>query len=332
MAHSMDDTLAKLQDAMEAHRRALVQSPASSASAVLALPDDRRAQLVFRLLSGVEKHAGIEVSQASAEKLLRLLDRKGNFDLADWVSRLETLSANDPEWISIFESLTVHETYIMRDPSQLELFAAQLPSLIAAADAAKTYRLRIWSVGCATGEEAYSIAALALDALVVAGKAFATEAGICVPSPWRIEVVGSDISRRTLAKARAGIYETGPLSSFREESAVISRHFPSFPSSESCISTSRGASEDLKAVTRFEHFNMMADPAPAESFDAVFCRNVLIYFSDRARRRAQDMLLRVVRGNGYLVLGSTDTLFDADAFETIWARDAVIYRRRAADA
>ncbi len=331
MAHSIDDTLAKLQNAMEVHRRALARGPSSRSSAELALPDDRRASLVLQLLSGVEKRAGIEVSQASAEKLLRLLDQKGKFDLAAWVSRLEALPASDPEWLSLIESLTVHETYIMRDPSQLELFAAQLPSLIAAADAAKTYRLRMWSVGCATGEEAYSITALAFDALIAAGKASVSGQGITLLPPWRIEVIGSDISRRTLTKARSGVYDTGPLSSVREESPVISRHFLSVPSTGKRPSTSRSASADLKSVTRFEHFNIMAGPAPSEPFDAVFCRNVLIYFSDRARHHAQDMLFRAVRGKGYLVLGSTDTVFDAAAFETIWAPDAVIYRRRPAN-
>jgi chemotaxis protein methyltransferase CheR len=332
MAHSIDDTLAKLQDAMEVHRRALTRGPSLRSSAELALPDDRRALLVLQVLSGVERRAGIEVSQASAEKLLRLLDQKGKFDLAAWVSRLESLPASDPEWLSLIESLTVHETYIMRDPSQLELFAAQLPSLIAAADAAKTYRLRMWSVGCATGEEAYSIAALAFDALIAAGKASISEQGISLLPPWRIEVIGSDISRPTIIKAQTGIYDTGPLSSVREESPVISRHFPFVPGTAKSNSTSRGASADLKSVTRFQHFNIVADQAPGRPFDTVFCRNVLIYFSDRARRRAQDMLLRAVRENGYLVLGSTDTVFDTAAFEMIWAPGAVIYRRRPANA
>ncbi len=168
----------------------------------------------------------------------------------------------------------------MRDPVAARLFAAQLPSLIAAADAAKTYRLRMWSVGCATGEEAYSITALAFDALIAAGKASVSGQGITLLPPWRIEVIGSDISRRTLTKARSGVYDTGPLSSVREESPVISRHFLSVPSTGKRPSTSRSASADLKSVTRFEHFNIMAGPAPSEPFDAVFCRNVLIYFSD----------------------------------------------------
>ncbi len=119
----------------------------------------------------------------------------------------------------------MHETYIMRDPSQLAFFAALLPDMIARA-AAHSHLLRFWSVGCASGEEAYSIAALALDALAKAGKAEVTEEGISLLSPWRLEVVGADISRRALARAQAGVYETGPLSSFRTEAAALLHHFP----------------------------------------------------------------------------------------------------------
>ncbi len=328
----MEDTLAKLQDAMNAHREALSRAPTMRPSATLTLPEDRRARLVLRLLAGVEKRAGIEISQPSAEKLLRMLARKRIAELDAWISRLETLPASDPEWLSLFEALTVHETYVMRDPSQLELFAAQLPSLIAAAEAAKSYRLRFWSVGCATGEEAYSIAALALDTLVATGLALTSEAGTKRFPRWRIEVVGSDISRSALKKARDGIYDTGPLSSFRDESAVLLRHFPQLSNTGTHPSASRVASSNLKAAVRFEHFNIVDDPAPAQPFDAVFCRNVLIYFSTRARQRAQESLARAVRRGGYLVLGPTDTLIDADAFETLWAPDAVIYRRRLGNA
>ncbi len=335
MAHSIDDTLARLQDAMNAHRKAMEHGPSARPSSTeLALPEDRRAQLVLRLLVGVEARAGIEVSQPSAEKLLRLLAGKDIAELDAWVSRMEALPASDPEWLSLIESLTVHETYVMRDPSQLGLFAAQLPDLIAAAEAAKFYRLRFWSAGCATGEEAYSIAALAFDALIAAGKASATETGTTLLPPWRVEVTGSDISRRALTKARAGVYDTGPLSSFRAESAVVLRHFPSVSDTGTGArrSASRVASPDLKAAVHFEHLNIVNDQIGVPAFDAVFCRNVLIYFSARARRRALERLTGAVRGGGYLVLGPTDALIDAGAFETVWAPDAVIYRRRTADA
>jgi chemotaxis protein methyltransferase CheR len=330
MAHPIELTLALLQDAMTAHREALARSP--SAPAPPKLPRDPRAQLVLRLLVGLEERAGIEVSQPPAEKLLRLLATVDIVDLQAWVSRLDVLPASDPEWLSLIESLTVHETYVMRDPAQLEFFAAQLPALIAAAAASKSHLLRFWSVGCASGEEAYSIAALVLDALVATGHAIATTTGTRILKPWRVEIVGSDISRVALTRARAGLYDTGPLSSFRDESARLLRYFPSTPIAGSGGTPARVAHGDLKAVVRFEHFNLVGDALSQAPFDAVFCRNVLIYFSMRARRGAQDRLRGAVRAGGYLVLGPTDTLIDADRFEALWAPEAVIHRRRMDDA
>ncbi|MHB8883828.1 MAG: CheR family methyltransferase [Methylovirgula sp.] len=331
MAHPIDTTLALLQDAMVAHRQALTRGPSEKPASDFALPWDRRGELILRLLVGVEMRAGIEVSQGTAEKLLRTLASTATAALEAWVLRLESLPARDPEWLSLIEGLTVHETYVMRDPAQLEFFTAQLPSLIAEAATAKSYLLRFWSVGCATGEEAYTIAALTFDALVAMGYATTTESGTNLLPPWRIEVVGSDISRPVLSQARAGIYDMGPLSSFRTESAVVLRHFPPVPAARANGCGARMASSDLKAAVDFVHFNVMDDPTPDVPFDAVFCRNVLIYFSARARVHAQESLRRAVRPGGYLVLGPTDTLIDAEMFQALWGPDAVIYRRRNAD-
>jgi chemotaxis protein methyltransferase CheR len=316
---------------MSEHRRALAQGPSEPSAVAYAPPRDPRAQLILRLLVGVEKRAGIDVSQPTAEKLLRVFGAIELADLEAWVIRLEALPTGDPEWSSLIESLTVHETYVMRDSSQLELFAAQLPALIREAAAAKSGVLRFWSLGCATGEEAYSIAALALDAMVATGNALRTDKGTSLMPPWRIEVVGSDISRTVLEQARAGIYDTGPLSSFRSESTVLLHHFPPVASKNQRDPIARSASSELKGTVRFEHFNIMNDAVPSTPFDAVFCRNVLIYFSVRARRQAQEKIVGVVRNGGYLLLGPTDTLINTEAFETLWASDAVIYRRRPSD-
>ncbi len=332
MTHPIEHTLALLQDAMSEHRRALTRGPSEPSAIECAVPRDPRAQLILRLLAGVERRAGIDVAQPTAEKLLRVFGAIELADLDAWIRRLETLPSSDPEWSSLIESLTVHETYVMRDPSQLELFAGQLPGLIAEAAAAKSHVLRFWSVGCATGEEAYSIAALALDAMIAAGNAIKTQTGTDLLPPWRIEVVGSDISRTVLKQARAGIYETGPLSSFRAELSVLLHHFPLVPNVSLRGPAARAASADLKTGVRFERFNIMADPIPTPPFDAVFCRNVLIYFSARARREAQEKIVRAVRNGGYLLLGPTDTLIDMEAFETLWASDAVVYRRSKSDA
>jgi chemotaxis protein methyltransferase CheR len=328
LAHPIDNTLALLRDVMSEHRRALAGGLPAQASPRVALPPDRRGKLIHRLLVGVERRAGIEVSQPAAEKLLRVFASIDVAELETWISKLESLPTSSPEWSSLIESLTVHETYVMRDPSQLELFAAQLPPLIAEAAATRNHTLRFWSLGCATGEEAYSIAALVFEAMVIAGQAKKTDMGTDLLPPWKVEVVGSDISRRVLAQARVGIYDTGPLSSFRDESTVLLPYFPPVPNVSLGGRAARAVRPELKNAVRFEYFNIVDDPVPPQPFDAVFCRNVLIYFSARARQLAQERLRGAVRAGGFLLFGPTDTLIANEGFDTLWASDAVIYRQR----
>ncbi|MEJ0052427.1 MAG: protein-glutamate O-methyltransferase CheR [Methylovirgula sp.] len=331
MAQPIERTLAKLQSAMNAHRNDLAREPERRVLFEFSGHRDRRHEFVLRLLIAAEERAGIDVSRSNAEKLLLTFQNKSSADLDAYTTRLESLPAVDPEWLRLIESLTVHETYVMRDPHQFAFFSALLPEMIEQASA-RSYHLRFWSVGCATGEEAYSIAALALDAMVAAGRATATDDGITLSRPWQLEVIGSDISRQALARAPEGVYETGPLSSFRAESVPLLHHFPSTPSREETGRMSRVASETLRRVVRFERFNIMDGEVPAPLFDAVFCRNVLIYFSDRARRHAQDRFDQAVRPGGLLLLGPTDPLAHVDAYETLWAPGAIIYRRRIGDA
>ena len=88
------------------------------------------------------------------------------------------------------------------------------------------------------------------------------------------------------------------------------------------------AAPHLKEITAFSPFNLVYGSPPEHQFDAVFCRNVLIYFSGRARRIALDKLTRAVHPGGYLILGPTDTLSDTALFDAVWGQEAVIYRRR----
>ena len=156
-------------------------------------------------------------------------------------------------------------------PRSSNSLPAQLPGLIAEAAAAKSHVLRFWSVGCATGEEAYSIAALALDAMIAAGNAIKTQTGTDLLPPWRIEVVGSDISRTVLKQARAGIYETGPLSSFRAESSVFAAPFS--PAAERQPARPRRTrrirrSQNRRAFRAFQHHGR-------SDSDAAFRRRIL---------------------------------------------------------
>jgi chemotaxis protein methyltransferase CheR len=329
MSHLIENTLAILRDVMNAHRSALSGEPASPPAPTLPAASEPRTDLIIRLLAAVEERCGLDINPLRADKLLRVLTPIATTDLARYVERLSRLPADDPEWQTLIENLTVHETYVMRDPEQLVFFAELLPGLIARA-ASGSRRLRFWSAGCSSGEETYTIAALALKAMLAAGHAVERDDHITLEPPWHIEVLGSDISRRAVERAQAGRYETGPLSSFRGELADMLRFFPVVPV-KGKPAAMRSVHECLRAAVRFDLFNLVADAPPPEPFDAVFCRNVLVHFSARARGLAHQRMAGAVRPGGYLLLGPTDSLGRSGEFEAMWAPGAVIQRRRIAN-
>jgi chemotaxis protein methyltransferase CheR len=335
MAHLIENTLAILRDVMTAHKTAMSGGGPAAQPVALPAAAEPRAEFAMRLLTAVEARYGLDINTLTADKLLRVLQPIALAELGPYVERMARLSADDPQWQALIEQLTVNETYVMRDPEQLQFFATLLPGLIADATAKRRFRLRFWSVGCASGEETYTIAALAHEALLAADLALERGARIELKPPWRVEVLGCDISRRSLAEARAGTYETGPLSSFRGEPPELLRFFPLAASGSNGgrpAAVKRSVHECLRDAVRFEPFNLVADPPPPPGFDAVICRNVLVHFSARARTLANARLQAAVRPGGYLLLGPTDSLASGSEFEALWAPGAVIQRRRAADA
>jgi chemotaxis protein methyltransferase CheR len=243
------------------------------------------------------------------------------------------LPGDHPEWLSLIEALTVHETFFHRDRAQLELLAQILPELTLAAAKSGRHRLRLWSAGCATGEEAYTLAILALLALRDAGFADRSrDGGIVCRAPWQLDVLGTDISRLVLTQARSAVYSTEGLSAFRDLPPELQRFFPILPKSRETAEVElRGVLPAVRQVVRFRHFNLNARLPPEADFDVVLCRNVLIYLTAAARGEAQSVFKEALRPGGYLLLGPTDALADPAAYETRWGTGAVAYASKPRD-
>lgn len=336
----MEEVLRQLQEAMHAHRRALAQTRApwtaddATDDATAATPArDARGAVIQRLTRDIERISGIEISGMMEAKLGRVLASVALPELDAWVTRLHLLPADDPEWLGLIESLTVHETFFHRDQSQLELLRRRLlPELIDAAAQRGRHRLRFWSAGCATGEEAYTLAILGLLALRDAGLAEETPDGIACIAPWGIDVLGSDISRQVLTRAAAATYPAQELGSFRHLPAEFDRFFPLLPSRGDAAGIElRGVEATIRRHVRFGPFNLMSAAPPETGFDIVLCRNVLIYLTMAARAKALAVLQRGLRPGGYLMLGPTDALAGSRLCEAYWADGAVAYRRKTGD-
>jgi chemotaxis protein methyltransferase CheR len=221
---------------------------------------------------------GITLSEGLRSSLADAVERAARdlqLETADLVKRLR---ARDHRCLTaLVEASVIGETYFFRHPEQ---FAALRGVLL---DAAPRDRpLSIWSAGCATGEEPYSLAMALLDA----GR------GGC-----RDRILATDVSERALATARAGDY--GPWSLRRLDAGVLGRHFEGVPPRVAV----RAA---VRAAVEFQRHNLIRDPPPGHDFDLVVCRNVLIYFTPETAAAVAGRLLAAVRPGGWLVLGPVE--------------------------
>ncbi|MBK1836205.1 methyltransferase domain-containing protein [Azospirillum sp. YIM B02556] len=281
--------------------------------------------LVRRLLDDVRRKAGIRHDRPLERKLARILAAMPLPVLEEWVARIERAPADSPDWLSLIENLTIHETYFFRDlPHHAHLRGHLLPRLIA--DRRKARVLRLWSAGCATGEEAYGLAIVTLEALADAGEARRTGHGL--ETDWTVEILGTDISRIAMRQAVNACYGGKGLGPFREMPAEYGGWFVPLGSE---APLHRRVHADARRIVRFSRHNLMdkelPDGAPAAGFDLVSCRNVMIYFDDDSRERALALLAVAVAPGGWLVLGTTDRLAEGYGFERHRGDRALAYRR-----
>jgi chemotaxis protein methyltransferase CheR len=186
----------------------------------------------------------------------------------------------------LVDAVTIKETYFLREPRQLDAIPWRL--LLERAQRAGSRDVRVWSAACATGEEPYSLAMLACEAL-----------GETNPP---VSILGTDISAAALEGALAGRYRERALNSV--EPTLRSRYFDA--DGDALL-----VGERLRRLVRFAPHNLAHDPLPPlgeEPFDLILCRNVLIYFDGATVERAIDGLERALRPDGMLILGSADTL------------------------
>ena len=325
MVATIEETLRVLRETMEDHRRSLAGEPAPPAPAALPSPPRRSSpRWLTEVGAELERAAGVQMSETIAAKLERLFAGSDDLTLDEWLRRVRRPGPLHSDLQLLIESLTTHETYFFRDLAQLKhLRTAVLPRLIEEARSSGRRRLRLWSAGCSTGEEAYSLAVLALLALHDAGEGILAN-GRARPMPgWTVEVLGTDISGRALDIATAGVYGTGALSSFREAPPELLAYFPETPDGRS-----RRVHDELRELVRFQRFNLIDTPLPISECDVVACRNVLIYLTADAVRRVQNGLYHALRPGGCLLLGPTDSLSDPLRFESHWIGSGIVHSRR----
>ncbi len=255
---------------------------------------------VFRLLRElIRDYCGIYFDDDMRYLIEKRLSRRVKYHhfnkFRDYFRYLLYDRNRDEELASIVDILTVNETYFFREQNQLKAFTEEvLPELKLANREGK--RLRIWSAGCSTGEEPYTIAMLIL------------EKGLLYN--WDIEIVGSDINQRVLQAARSGTYRKN---SFRTTDQYFLRKY--FREEDSLFRIS----DTVKQYVNFNHLNLL-DPFKIKligSVDIIFCRNVLIYFDHASRKKVVEMFNERLVDGGYLLLGHAESLINLSTAFTL---------------
>ncbi|MBA3712712.1 MAG: protein-glutamate O-methyltransferase CheR [Pyrinomonadaceae bacterium] len=217
------------------------------------------------------------------------------------------------EWQRLIELLLINETSFFRHPPSYEVLATYaLPELMRERPGQQPGEdfIRMWSAGCSTGQEAYSMAMI-----------FPRAAG--AGQSWQTRIVGTDISERALAKARRGHYRKHELRGLPERFA--GRHLAPAEGEPGVYKIT----DDVRAHVRFARFNLAgADDFYMPEQDVIFCQNVMIYFSLDSRREIFARLCRQLRRGGYLFLAPGESVgLQHPGATPVRVHDTMIHRR-----
>lgn len=296
----------------------LFTSPADTASDPFARAGRGFTQALHQLMGGVEARFGIKPGGLVERKLGRIMEAVPAAAVEAWVASMNSLSADHPEWQSLVECLTVHETYFYREPELMEMTRRDiLPHLEKTRQTSR--RLKIWSAACSSGEEAYDLAFLTLKYLHSRQKAMWSEQGVRLTDGWSLSVLGIDISNQVLRTARDGVYSNIAMGSIRDMPPEWKEMLDSVPPTDPRADRNEAfyaVRPWVRSFVNFSRFNLMDSRPPCEDVDLAFCRNVLIYFEDSVKRQVQTMLARAIVPGGVLVLGSAVRLLATEYFSS----------------
>jgi len=244
------------------------------------------------------EYAGIQLMDRGKEDMVygRLARRLRVLKLRSFREYIALLKSDqgEQEFSHFINALTTNLTSFFRENHHFEYLASDvLPKLMQRNAATK--RIRIWSAGCSSGEEPYSIA------MVV---------GEVVPKGWDVKILATDLDTNMIEHGERGVYDEARLSGISK--ARLQRWF---------LKGTRGdvrAKDELRAMIHFRQLNLLHDWPMKGPIDVIFCRNVIIYFDHAIKERLLGRYARLMHADSTLFIGHSETLFKvSDAFQLI---------------
>ncbi|HEY1799486.1 MAG TPA: protein-glutamate O-methyltransferase CheR [Terriglobales bacterium] len=218
--------------------------------------------------------------------------------------RLLISHAGKEELARLLENLTINETSFFRNKAQLELFQKHiLEDLVQKKHAAGDHLIRIWSAGCSTGQEPYTIAMQVADVLAYFNLRNPPPYELpspkpLIPPPWRVEVLASDISYSALRAGQQGVYSEHQMGTV--DYSYRLRYFDK-------VGERYAIKKSLRELVHFDFHNLKTEFLPQRN-DVIFCRNVMMYFDEAEQKRLVEKFWRCINPGGYLLVGHAESL------------------------
>lgn len=277
-------------------------------SAILSEKDFRSVcDEIYRKIGVYFEDCKLSFIQKRLEKRMALLGLE-TFDEYSFLLRFQDKDGREMQELT--NLVTTNETYMFREFDQLQAFAEHcLPQVLKAKEAKGDSSLRIWSAGCSSGEEPYTLAMILREVMYDFDR-------------WKVEIVATDIDEVRLRMAQRAVYDERAVKEVPAE--YLARH----------ISQLSGGGYAVRPETarcvEFRHLNLWDRLAMRrmQGFDFVFCRNVLIYFDDKSRRTVVDNFYNSLVPGGFIFLGHAESVGRiTTAFQLLRAGKHLVYRK-----
>ena len=241
----------------------------------------------------------------------RLKIAMDNLQIADFWEYLKRIETDKVTFNKLLELITTNETYFFRDIPQLDMFSKDvLPELLNRKARKGDFRLKIWSAGCSTGEEPYTIAIILKERLEYF-------------DDWDIEILGTDISERVLKLAQDAVYMPRSLKDVPEY--IKLKYFEYSPADKIYK-----LKDEIKKLVTFRYLNLYDESKMKlmRNYDVIFCRNVLIYFDEESRKKVVEYFYDSLNPGGYIFLGHSESILRiTKAFEIVYFDNNIAFRK-----
>ncbi len=217
---------------------------------------------------------------------------------------IKLITSDEGEMKTLLDTVTTNLTRFFRNTAHFQTFERHvIPELVAYKKSKGEKTLKLWSAGCSTGEEPYSLAMVLKDLL---------------PSDFTFEITASDLSLKSLMTAKEGFYPDNKMNGVPEK--YLNRYFER-------KANGYQVKEEIKKTIKFDYHNLKLDSG-LRKLDIVFCRNVIIYFDEAAQTNVINKFYNAMNDHSYLFIGHSESLFGMDTqfefFKTEWA---IVYRK-----